>query len=159
MNGKWRQFKGDINTCLKQYNDCLKGCPPPCPSIQSSTGPEAKPGPAVRSASPDTILAELLDTLKQIGTAVDPYIADDTPYPAAVEQQVLSLLDNLVLFGGPDYPEIIREYALSFDEADTVQQSFDYYGFDNSPPYPVYYAAEIQRPNGTFFLRGKTQAF
>ncbi|MBI3418163.1 MAG: Ig-like domain-containing protein, partial [Verrucomicrobia bacterium] len=162
--------------CQKDFATCAAGCIPRCnplPRVAAQTSamslaPLSIPNrrrtsvalTSVQSASSsDALVAEINQLLEQIVTVVTPFV-DAATWPANVEATVEQLSAQLDAISNGQYPELLAQHARRVEDARFFNLFDTYYSYDNSPPYPVAYVAEIKRANGQqLLLRGETQAF
>jgi hypothetical protein len=163
-----------VAKCFTSYAGCVRGCIPACtPATQVAAQTRALTPQSIADrsrasvtqtnepgASPaDALAAEITKLLDQIVTVVTPFV-DAATWPANVEATVEQLAAQLDTISNGKYPELLAQYVRRIEDARFFNLFDTYYSYDNSPPYPVAYVAEIKRANGQqLLLRGETQAF
>jgi hypothetical protein len=161
------------------YQKCLAGCndapppppppPPPKPKPKKPKKPKAcRPRPKTSAASTmtfhafttqptATVVSQIRDIFQQIDALAEPYLNTDA-LPANVQAQIGTLVANANTLAGGDVSAYLSNNALQAEvQAAAAGTLTEPEG--NAPEYPVFYAAEIQRPGGVIYLRGQTEPY
>ena len=113
---------------------------------------------ADRLATDDPIVDQLQSIMDQIAGLLSPYSLGQE-VPQDVMDQVNALLAQADTVAGGDAAQYLRAYVLRKEEEAAPMEAQTGESEGNAPPYPILYVATIQRPGGTFYLRGETDPF
>ncbi|MCH8290642.1 Ig-like domain-containing protein [Candidatus Poribacteria bacterium] len=136
-----------INRCDRKPN-CL---PPPANFRQLRTFDATYQEPSTGDPIADQIGA----LARQIVELMYPFVIAGETIPTNIQNQIDDLATQMDNVAGGDAVQYMRNLLLRRElETANLEESFG-----NAPPYPVLYAAQIQRSNGeAFILRGQTEA-
>jgi hypothetical protein len=112
-----------------------------------------------KSGLDDDPADQIVAKLEEINALLAPFIGLDPDIPTEVRLRVLGLLSEADALAGGDAGQFLRQY-LTAREVEVAAFEADYgEEIGNAPPYPILYAAQIRRSNGTLTLRGETAPF
>lgn len=142
--------------CFDRYYECLKTCDV-CQDASLSESAARRSAELQSLDTLDSMRAQLGDIAIQMRL-----ILDKVPLPADWEAQIQTLQQQAMAVVGGDPNEFLSRMIAADEErnADYAGQigvkPEDLEPF-SQPPYPVLYAATIERPSGTYILRGETR--
>ncbi|MCI0534827.1 MAG: hypothetical protein L0Z50_06340 [Verrucomicrobiales bacterium] len=141
-------------TCQDEYRRCTAQCRDECPLAVAASATRGKAGLA-----DDLIVDQIREKSEAVATLLAPYLASGAAIPQDVWEQVNALEEEANAIAGGDVLEFLDRY-LAEQERELAEMDAQF-GEDpgNAPPYPVLFAAEIERPGGSLTLRGETRPF
>ena len=138
--------------CRMEFGRCIDDCAEGCPGAQSSRVGEAR-----LSADEETIAAQILAKYEAHDALIRPYWASGATIPLSVSDQLNVMMEEARALAGGDLQAFVERYALEIDEQQAALDAELGPDLGNAPAYPVLFAAEIDRPSGSFTLRGETR--
>jgi hypothetical protein len=157
--------KEEVDQCRAK----VPGCKVECKNCWSPFGPSSLvdriattrlSGEAqIRSMATASIRDQILALLQNVSDLIRPYVDNPHSMPDAVLTQIDSLFTQADQIAGGDAGTFLAQSVIEIERALAQSTNADPSTFEELPPYPVLYAAEVRRPKEMLYLRGKTEAY
>jgi len=165
----YKGYKELLQRCAEQFAECSKNClecfDPFPPKKDDEPEPEPEPEPPAENKASSfrgrisalgapSLSEQIARLLEQATDLILPYADSEEEIPDAIFDQALALEQQAEALAGGNLVQFLQNEINRIEQGQAGQDAVPDRG--NAPVYPVFYAAEILRPNGPFYLRGET---